>query len=144
MADKSGRSGPENGGLKMRIEHWVEFIYPGIFVSETSERPIEDGQPVVLPDGAFGFRRFTQKVYEARREDGKVLVDRERSAPGPWTYYGTTQTLADVRLLAEANPDRYRILLTNMVNNKRDRVVRTRFGQAIPLGADDVVLPDDR
>lgn len=128
----------------MRVEHFVEYIYPGMFVSEMSVMPIPKRERATLdiPKGAFGFRYFDERVYEAQREDGAKFEQREpRENVSPWTYFGDTWTLAHVETLAKQDEKRWHTLLSNMRGNGYARIVRTAAGQCIPLDNHDVVEP---
>jgi hypothetical protein len=130
----------------MRVETYVELIHPGSFFSETSCRRVESRAPIDVSAKdlrAFGYRFFDVRVFSATREDGEMFETREaRSNVSRWTYAGEKLARADVELLERADGKRWEILLSNMRCNGIEHVVRTRFGQCIPLDPGDVVVPD--
>ncbi len=115
------------------LKQYVEFFFPGSFVSETSAQEVANRTDAVeLPRGAYGYRFFAQQEVE---QDGEVLKG-ERKDIGPMTYYGEVLTLEDVQAL----PGDYRILASNMKCNGWSRVVRTVRGNFQPLDVCDVVV----
>lgn len=117
------------------IKHYVEYFYPGLICSETSEVETKDRYPSSLnvPDNAFGFRFFDKE--EIVLESGNVLKsDRQNYSPN--YYYGEKYTLNQVKLYYPES----KTLIANMEWNHWDAVVRTKFGQFIPLTNNDIVL----
>jgi hypothetical protein len=117
------------------IRQYIEFLYPGLLFSETGEQPVEDRQvPELLPENCFGFRFKERQEHVA--PDGEWLVG-EFQAYSSWYYKkGEVYTLTEMK-------DRHRHrqnVIDNMVRNQMERVLLTRFGQWIPLRAEDVVL----
>ena len=115
------------------IEAYVQVLYPGIIVSDTSEFKSHTRDPYKykMPEHAFGFRFFDKEVLEGKT--GKAY-----GAPhnySPWYYKGTVRTIEQVKE-QEPNSTLYR----NMKNNDYNRIVDTEFGQCIPLEDEDVVL----
>lgn len=117
----------------MRVDY-VEFMFPGAIVSETSMEPWPAEKPVKPPERAFGYRRAWR---EEAQQNGETL--RGPVHYGPTTYYGRVRTLDDI-----PDTERNRILRWNMRTNNYDRVVSTRFGQSFPMNADDRAEPDPR
>lgn len=118
------------------LKQYIEFFYPGSFVSETTFREVFDRTPPAdTPARAYGYRFFARNEVEC---DGEKLTG-DRKEYSPTTYFGETLTLADV--LALTPPGDYKILVSNMRNNGWERVVRTVRGQFMPLEPCDVVLP---
>ena len=116
------------------LVHYVEFAHPGILVSDTSSKRIErrDESLVECSDCSFGWRFFDRTEHSL---SGEKLVGKPQNYSG-WTYYGEVWDLK--RAAKEAGGDS--ILVRNMRGNGYDRVVRTQFGQCIPLDAADRVL----
>lgn len=115
------------------LKHYVEFVYPGIMVSETSEKEIKSrDQKIVLPKGAFGYHFFDR---EEVTKDGEVLVGKDKNHSG-FFYEGRKMSLADVE---REEPDQ-RILISNMRNNNIPFVCRTEYGQAIPMKDGDQII----
>jgi hypothetical protein len=118
------------------LKQYVEFFYPGSFVSESSVQEVADrNPPAELPKGAYGYRFFSRSEVT---QDGETLRGQPKDH-GPMTYCGEAMTLEDVKALTPAGD--YRILVSNMECNGWDRVVRTIRGQFMPLNDGDVVLP---
>lgn len=119
------------------LKHYVEYLYPGIIVSETSVKEVaeRDVKSVDLSDGCFGFRFFDRTVTVI---DGETLTGDRKNVSG-WYYQGEKMTLEQVK--ATYGSDRnYRILISNMENNGYGAVVKTKFGQFMPLNDNDTVL----
>ncbi len=120
--------------MKPKIKHYVEFLYPGILVSEKSEREIKSRDVGIrLAKGAFAHRIFDRPYTKM---EGEILYGKDKNY-SPWTYYGKEQTLVDVK--AENNP-KNKTLIGNMECNNIKRIVRTRFGQALDVGDKDKII----
>lgn len=115
--------------------HYVEFLYPGAFVSESSVREIKEGERdnIEIPDGAFGYRFFER--METKSDNGETLKGNKRNVTG-WHYKGQKLSLVDIENMYPEKD----ILISNMRNNNWMYVVKTKFGQFIPLSGGDVVL----
>lgn len=119
------------------LKHYVEYLYPGIIVSETSvsEIPERDVKKVELPDGSFGFRFFDRTVTVV---DGETLTGDRKNVSG-WHYQGEKMTIEQVKATF-GNDGKHRILISNMENNGYTAVVKTRFGQFLPLNDNDTII----
>ncbi|MCI8655787.1 MAG: hypothetical protein HFJ48_08055 [Clostridia bacterium] len=119
------------------LKHFVEYLYPGVFVSETSVEEIaeRDTKKVTFSDGCFGFRFFDKSVTVV---DGETLTG-ERKNISNWYYQGEKMTLAEVKEKHGDDRD-YHILISNMENNGYNAVVKTKFGQFIPLNDGDTII----
>lgn len=116
-------------------KHYVEFFYPGVFISETSTKEISNRDAKInLPKGAYGYRIFSREEVVL---DGETLYGERKNYSGI-TYYGKILTLDDVKELEPK--DHYEILISNMEINKYDKVVRTICGNFQPLDKNDVVV----
>lgn len=119
------------------IKHFAEWMFPGIFVSETSvsEVPTRDQFEVAkeAPNGAFAFCIFD--VAEATVDGEKLSGERKNNSP---LYYlgGRVMTLAEV----EKEYPNEATLLYNMRNNGYDRIIRTSCGQFVPFNDGDLVI----
>jgi hypothetical protein len=121
------------------IKHYVEFLYPGILVSETSSREVKKReQPRQIPRNCFGYRFFDRREAVV---DGEKLVGKPHKFSGNF-YFGEAMTLADVKKLQPR--DNYKILIGNMESNGYKRVVKTEFGQFMPIEKGDKVLSPRR
>ena len=120
------------------LKQYIEFFYPGSFVSETSTQEVVDRTPPdELPKGAYGYRYFAQSEVT---QDGETLCGKPKDYSGT-TYYGDVMTLEQVKALTPSSD--YRILVSNMECNGWERVVRTIRGQFMPLHAgDSVAVPN--
>lgn len=119
------------------LKHYVEYLYPGIIVSETSVEEISerDVSKVELSDNCFGFRFFDRTVTVI---DGETLTGDRKNISG-WHYKGEKMTLEQVK--ANYGSDRnYETLIWNMENNDYPAVVKTKFGQFMPMNNDDTVI----
>jgi len=126
-------------------KHFVTFYSPGTFVSEATTKPINTWDVEVARGMArriterygatpYGFR-FTTRT----RRDGDL--DSKQSATSPMYFLGgKVETLAQVKARATKKDH---ILVTNMENNKHERVITNTNSWKItlPLGKKDVVLP---
>lgn len=123
---------------KPGLKQYIEFFYPGLFVSESSEQEVADRTPPVeLPKGAYGYRFFARSEVT---HDGETLRGQPKDYSG-MTYYGEVMTLEEVKALTPSGD--YRILVSNMECNGWGRVVRTVRGQFMPLNdGDSVVAPN--
>ena len=119
------------------LKHYVEYLYPGIIVSETSvsEIPERDVSKVNISDRCFGFRFFDRTVTVV---DGELLTGDRKNVSG-WHYQGEKMTLEQVKA-TNGNDGKYDILISNMECNGWSTVVKTKFGQFMPLESDDTVI----
>lgn len=119
------------------LKHYVEYLHPGIIVSETSVREISerDVSKVEISDNCFGFRFFDRTVTFV---DGEMFTGKRKNISG-WHYRGKKMTLNQVKATF-GNDSKYSILISNMECNDVRAVVRTQFGQFIPLNDDDQII----
>lgn len=126
----------------MKTETFMEMIFPGPFFSNSEIVKVASRHATIPDPKAFGFRFFERTTYKAMREDGKEITtegpDENYSA---WTYFGDIWTIEHVALLCAQDPKRWDILHSNMRGNGWNRIVRTKYGQSIPLEEEDKVLP---
>jgi len=122
---------------------FVEKLVPGTLFSGAHVEEVADHSPPDNTTGRyFGFRFFEQTIHKATRDDGVVFDSPgEKTNFSAWTYWGREYSLDEVRAMAVRNPSRYNILLSNLVINDYARVVRTKFGQFMPLEPEDKVIP---
>lgn len=118
------------------LKHYVEFLTPGLIVSNSSVEEIAERDPnkVELSDGCFGFRFFDRTEVVV---DGETLTGSRKNVSG-WYYKGEKMTLDQVK--AVNNIGEYNILISNMECNHWDAVVKTDFGQFMELHKNDVVI----
>lgn len=119
------------------LKQYIEFFYPGSFVSETSVQEVADRTPPTeLPKAAYAYRFFARSEV---MQDGEMLRGQPKDY-SPTTYYGEAMTLEEVKAL---HGDSHRILIGNMECNRWKRVVRVACGQFFPLEDGDVVVPSN-
>lgn len=129
-------------------KHFVQFLSPGTFVSEVTEKPIDawDVEAAVLMSADI-VERHGAKPYGFRfttRSRGPDELDSKQTAQSGMYYLGgKIETLAEVE--ARNDPDE-RILLSNMRANGYDRIVvnTNSWRFTAPLGDGDVVLNPER
>lgn len=115
------------------LVHFVQFIYPGLFVSETSDVKIESrDKKIKIPDGAFGYR-----LYDKEHVPEGDLWGPEINQSG-WTFVGTVLSLAQVKKHPKLK--RESVLISNMEINKIDTICYTRRGNCVPVGKKDTVI----
>jgi hypothetical protein len=119
-----------------------ETLFPGLLYMEKEEAVVPDRSPPLDERCAVvGYRFVERDRFDTLREDGKTVTTHEPvGKPGPWTYIGERLSLAKVQAMQAEDPERWRILRSNMEGNGYEAVVRTRHGQCLPLEADDVVV----
>ena len=116
------------------LKHYVEFLHPGIIMSESSSEEVDHRDPTLikLPQNSFGFRFYDR---EEKESEGELLVGKSKNH-SYWSIQGEALTLADVK---ERFP-KERTLIGNMERNKTKRVCKTEFGQFIPLDKEDTII----
>lgn len=112
---------------------YVEYIYTGSLVADSSSAKIASAADVHLPKSACGYRTFERT--ETTTDDGEVLIGAPRNYSA-WTYLGREKTLPEVE---QEHPGQ-RILIDNMRINGYKRVVFTPYGNVWPLNDADVVV----
>lgn len=100
------------------------------------KRPVKEKNRA-LDKGAYGYRYFDIEIIEAEDENGITRAFKsEHINVSPWYIYGEEYTLKEIK---EKFPE-HRILITNMEINRIESVVRTEFGQFLPVEEDWVIL----
>jgi len=119
------------------IKHYVEYLFPNIFVSEHSVEEVAERKvkAVNMPNGCFGFRFFDREVTSTNGET--IAGDRENVSG--WYYQGEKMTLEQVRATYGMDGN-YRKLIENMEINGYDTVVKNKFDQFIHFNDNDTVL----
>jgi len=126
----------------MNVERrkYVEFLYPGAFVNETSVEEVKDRDidKLKIPDNAFGFRFFDVLENKTIVDDEFVKMTSDRINKSPMHYYGgQVYTKEDVIREVPNNE----ILLKNMESNDWDKIVKTRMGNFQPFEKTDIFIP---
>lgn len=118
------------------LKQYIEYFYPGSFVGESSAQEVAGRTPPAeLPKGAYGYRFFSRSEVT---QDGETLRGQPKDHI-QMTYFGEVMTLEEVKGMTPAG--KYKILVSNMENNRWGRVVRTIRGQFMPLNDGDSVVP---
>ena len=123
--------------MATKLKHYIEYLYPGIFLSNSSvsEIPERDVSKVSIPDDCCGFRFFdrTETVL-----DGEILIGHRKNISG-WYYKGEKMTIEQVKATYGYDHN-YSILISNMECNDVGAVVKTKFGNFMPLHDEDEVI----
>lgn len=116
------------------LKHFVEFLYPGIIVCETSCEEIAERKPdlVTVPEHAFAYRFFDQEQAVVNDE---LLTGSRKNYSGT-TYFGKVYTLEEVERLFP----QYTTLIRNMKCNGYMKVVHTRAGNWQPFTDEDTII----
>lgn len=114
------------------LKLYVEFLFPGNTVSDISEKEVlTRKESIKLPKGAYGYR-FFEREETGNDDDIKYGIKKNHSGV---VYYGTEITLAQLK---KEMPGEH-ALISMMEKNGYKRVVKTQFGQFIPLANSDSV-----
>lgn len=116
--------------VEKNIKHYVEFLYPGVIISECSQVEISsrDIEEIYIPNHAYGFR-FLDKTHAII--DGTELVSQPENYSN-WHYEGEFWSLEYV----EEHMPHMNVLIDNMKTNNWNRVIRTHYGQCFPVEDD--------
>lgn len=119
------------------LKHFIECLHPGVIFSETSiiEIPERDVKKVNLSASCYAFRFFDKTVTMI---DGEILTGDRKNISG-WYYKGEIMSFEQVKS-EFGNDIEYRNIISNMEINGIKTVVRTKFGQLMPLNENDTVL----
>jgi hypothetical protein len=112
---------------------YMEILYPGSFVAETSTKPVKSRTvPKTRPEGAFAVRFFDQSEVE---KDGEILTGKQKNF-SPFYYWGEEFTCAEIKKKFPTET----ILYSNVHGNGYKRAVRTVVGNWRPLEPKDIVI----
>ena len=104
---------------------YLQKMYPGIIVSETSDVDITDtGMPEFVENGCYAYRLYKRTVSMV---DGEELLGKKRDYSGTVFLGGRVYSLDEVK---REKPNE-RILISNMEINDWEYVVETRQGQFV-------------
>lgn len=116
------------------IQTYIEYLYAGIIVSETSTKKVSNRNlPKKIPNGCFGFR-FLDRTEEIKH--GENLVGEPKNYSHWYYTKGEVLNKEQVKIKYPSKE----ILIKNMEYNNISKVIITKYGQAIPLGENDVVV----
>lgn len=113
---------------------YIEYFYPGSFVSETSIEEVKDRTITKdIPKGAYCFRFFDREEIEV---NGEVL--RGKAKNHSKEYYPDAELYDVERVMREVtNPS---ILIRNMEGNGWKQVVKSRRGNFQPYDPEKVEI----
>ena len=120
------------------LKHYVEYLYEqglsinGASICEVSKRDVSE---IKLPENALGFRFFDREIVST---DNEVFVGERKNFSG-WYYEGETMTIEQLKE-SLGGAGKYSILVHNMEVNGCSTVIKTKFGQYIPLFQNDNVI----
>lgn len=116
-------------------KHFIQFLSPGSFFSESSSKQVKsrDDSKVKIGKYSFGYRFYDRNEF-SNPDTGELMTGKPLNHSN-WTYFGETMSVNQVKKNVKDN----RILVANMENNGFKKVVKTKFGQFIPLEPNDKV-----
>lgn len=125
--------------MKKTTKKYVEYLYPGLIVSETSREEVDHHDPTKVHErkNVIGFRFVEQEFIIS---DGEEFIGKEKNCTN-WYYIGKRLTLDEVKERFKNDP-KYSILISNMENNHIHSVCMTRFGNFMPMENGDVTLEE--
>ena len=105
--------------MKSEVKMYVEFYFPGIFVSESSIKEINSLDPKLIewPKHAFAFKLFKR---EEATINGKTLRGDMEAVSG--MYYTPDSKVETLEEVKESHPQE-RILISNMTYNDWNKIV---------------------
>lgn len=120
---------------------YVEFLYPGLMVSESSTKEVEnrDVTKLLVPDNAFGFKFFDILSVTVEADGQKMDLISQRLNISPMHYYGgTVYTVAELKANFAHEPT----LISNVEDNGYKRAIRCRTGNWRPLDETDIYISE--
>ena len=116
------------------IQHYVEFYFPGIITSDTSTCKIKNrDSKFKIPKECYGYRFFDRKIIQ---EGDEILKGKSFNYSGVRYINGKIYDKKKVERYVKNNET----LLSNMRLNGYKKVVKTIFGQFMPLEKNDMVI----
>lgn len=118
---------------------YVEYLYPGIIVSETSSKEVPgiDPKECSKEKGIIGFRFYEISSFV---EEDEVYYSMPSHYTN-WFFIGKRCSLDDIRKMNETSGC-YSILIDNMVTNNYPYVCHTPNGQFLPMGPSDITMEE--
>lgn len=120
---------------------YVEFLYPGLLMSESSSQEVasRDLLKLEVPENAFGFRFFDVLSMTVEVEGEEVeLTSKTLNKSATHYYGGTVYTAAQIK---RQFPDE-KILISNIEGNRYKKVIKCRTGNWQPFQKDDVLVEE--
>lgn len=113
---------------------YVEFLFPGSFVSESSCKEVSNrDKPKRIPKGAFAYSFYDREKTIVGEEE--FWGDRKNRSG---TFYPEAE-IFNLKQIKENFPDST-ILISNMECNKWKHIVKTRRGNFQPFEKEDRVV----
>lgn len=125
--------------MEKTTKKYVEYLYPGLIVSETSSMEIEHNNPmkVDVKECSIGFR-FYEKEFVI---DGEEQFEGKTKNKTNWFYIGKRLTFDEVRRRFGNDP-KYATLISNMRCNDISSVCMTEYGNFMPMEDSDITLEE--
>ena len=126
------------------ITTYVEYLFPGLIVSETSRHSVTHRDPAAIAREAagdvFAFR-FYDIVTTIVTAGGRDVETRSGEVDATGRYYIDAEKLTSAEVAAL--PGNHSILLDNMRANGWDPILRCRTGNFQPLKDGDVIVSSE-
>ena len=121
----------------MKIETYVEWLMPGAFFPEESNRKVNtrDLAKIEVPKDAYAFTFYDVKTVKAVDEEGKEHEIKTTENKSPRHIVGEVYTHEQIMAMG----DKFRILASNISQYETKSGVKTHLGNWQPLLEDDVV-----
>ncbi|MCI9233241.1 MAG: hypothetical protein HFH08_01435 [Bacilli bacterium] len=123
--------------MEKTTKKYVEYLYPGFIVSESSSMEIEHSDPmkVEVKEHVIGFRFYEKDFIYS---DGQQFEGQIKNMTN-WFYIGKRLTLAEVKSRFNGMP-KYKTLIDNMECNEISSVCMTEYGNFMPMEKEDITL----
>lgn len=116
--------------MEVFIKRYVQYWYPGTFVSDTEERELKDGEQPTLEGNAYAYQTFERQCVKSA--DGEVLTGEPRNHSKQFIK-GVLWDIDDAKRLGTPT------LVSNMRISKWEHVVKCSQG-CIPYRHDSMEL----
>lgn len=125
--------------MEKTTKKYVEYLYPGLIVSESSSMEIEHDDPmkVDVKEHSIGFR-FYEKEFVI---DGEEQFEGKTKNRTSWFYIGKRLTFDEVQKRFGNDP-KYTTLISNMKYNNISSVCMTEYGNFMPMENGDMTLEE--
>ena len=125
--------------MEKTTKKYVEYLYPGLIVSETSSKEVEHNDPmkVNIEGRAIGFRFYEKDFINASGEQFEGKVKNRTN----WFYIGKRLTFSEVQSRFGKMP-KYETLIRNMECNGIPSVCMTEYGNFMPMEDGDMTLEE--
>lgn len=125
--------------MEKTTKKYVEYLYPGLFMAETSSIEIGHSDPmkVELKKRAIGFRFYEKDFIDTDGEQFEGKIHNRTN----WFYIGKRLTFEEVQSRF-GNMSKYETLISNMECNQISSVCMTEYGNFMPMEEDDITLEE--